>query len=184
MQNSAAWRPVGVEHREYVLVRVPVVDDERLVEPVGERDVRRERTPLRLDTGRTGAVVVESGLADGAHLGGRAREPLDLGEPRIELAEVRQLGRFVRVDGHPGHDGVVLQRSLHCPGGPGQITADLHDPRHSDLGGQRQRLRRVEPTEPVLDVQMAVVVDHRRRERLRNRWSRRVPALAELRVDA
>jgi hypothetical protein len=58
---------LDVEHGEYGVVRVPVVDLQRLVVPLGHVDVAAERVLLGGDPLALGPEEVQARLADGAH---------------------------------------------------------------------------------------------------------------------
>ena len=84
MHHPALGRALRVDDAQHVVVGVAVVDDERLVEALGQVDVTPEALLLRRPAVLAGAEGVEPGLADGPHLVVGLRELLDLGERLVE----------------------------------------------------------------------------------------------------
>ena len=141
-----------------VLVRVPVVDHQRLGGLLGQRDVRAE--PVLLDVvGRVVPVVVETGLADRPDLGQRGQ----LGQFFEHLIAIRGLGRLVRVDGHRRVDLVMVGRGGHRRVAGRQVGADRD---HSGDAG-RGRLGEHVFDRAEHQVQVAVRVERAGRQRRR-----------------
>jgi hypothetical protein len=148
-------------------VGVAVVDDEGLVEPLGEVDVAAERLLLHRPALLAGAVEVQAGLPHGPHPGVRGGQRLDLGHRVVERRQPRSL---VGVQGDAGDQGVVRRGRLDRPPGAGQVAPDLHDPGDADGGRERQGLpHRHGRLVATRDVEVAVVVDDRVRQWLRDR---------------
>ena len=141
MHHPALGHTLAVEHLEHLVVGVAVVDDQRLVEPLGEVDVPAEGLDLRRPPVLAGAEVVEPGLPDRAHLVVRLREQLDLlhaprrGSRRRPAAAPRWGAARHR---RPAASWVRAASTAQCA--PGQVTADLHDP--GDPDGSRPRRSR------------------------------------------
>jgi hypothetical protein len=77
------------------------------------------------------------------------------------------------VQGDTGDDGLVGGGRLHGPAGALEVAADLDDPRHAHRSRQRQCLGdREGGLVTASDVEMAVVVDHGGRERIRQLGTR------------
>ena len=155
--------PVRGQDGQHVVVRVAVVDHQRLASLLGDVDVRPEPVPL---DGRRCAVpvVVEPSLADSADLRQRG-EPGDLGQHGVLLRRAgRSRGGLLRVDGHRGVDvvergcavllliGTTERRSRPSPSCRCRMGSRL---------GQHLGHRLVQ------HVQVAVAVEGRRRQWLR-----------------
>jgi len=99
-------RALGLQDGQHVVVRVPVVDHQRLAGLLGYVNVRAEPVPLHLRGGVV-PVVVEAGLADRAHL----RQRGQLGDLGQYLVPVRgrggDRGRLVGVDRHGRVDALT-----------------------------------------------------------------------------
>ncbi|RRR99121.1 hypothetical protein EIW28_10240 [Glycomyces terrestris] len=176
VQHHAVGGAVGVEDRQDVLVRVPVVDDEGLAAALRDLDVGAEGALLRGPAGLVGAEVVEAGLAERGHArerGGR----VDLGEGRVEVAQARGV---VGVQGGGGQDARVGGRERGGPArgrGVGADLDDARDPRGLGLVEAREDLGRVGcghgrllvGAERVDEVEVGVAVGDGERERLGRR---------------
>ena len=152
-----------------LLVRVAVVDLQREVVLLRDRDVRLEGAHLR-GAPRVvgGAVEVEPGLADGAHPR-PSREFGDAGEVLVERAGDLELGRLVRVQRDGREHARLVGGELGAPARGRQIGAHLHDAAHADARRAVELLARLEGFDAVLDLEVRVVVVDRDDERLRQR---------------
>ena len=155
-------------------MRISIVDDDRLAQRLRDRDVAPERLLLHGATVLAGAEEVHAGLADGPHprVGSEGCD-LVVGsiESRTTLA-FEDAGSLVGVQCHGRDDIRMLGGSLHRPTRTGQVTADLHDPRHTDGCGLRDSVGHAEPGSAVVtvaNVEMAVRVDDRSAQRLGQR---------------
>ena len=165
---SARGRPRrrGPQH---VVVGVAVVDDQRLVEPLGERRCgagttppARPGPPRRCGSGRARSRPPR------APCRAPARAPRSR-QRRVELAGRGQPGCLVGVQRDAGDQRVV--RSPR-PRPPTARRAGRSRSARSGARRPRRRRRRLLDREPVVavgDVEVAVVVDDRVRQRLRGR---------------
>ena len=153
-KTTAVGRALLVQDAQDVVVRVPVVDHQRLAQALGEVDVPAERALLGVP-GAVVPVVVETGLADGDHprVGG---EPLDLG-----AVVVGERGRAGRVQGDGGGDAVVPVRGVDHPAGAREVVGDGDDAGHADRGRPVQRGDDVRGVDAAAGVEMGVRVDGR-----------------------
>ena len=117
-----------------------------------------------------GSEVVEPGFSDrtDAFI---ARKPGDLGKGMIEFAGRRKAWRLIRMQSDGRHHLRMPMGDLDAPSRARQVVAHLNDTGHSDRRRVRERVRDGHPWPVALaviaDVQVAVTVDDRHRERLR-----------------
>ena len=128
-----------IEHPEHVGVRVPIMDDQRLTEPLGDRDVRAETLLLAVAAIVTGTEIVQSGLAHAAHPGLR-RQALDLPQRPVEIG---QPGGLIGVDGNGGEHCMVTLRQHRAPTRRRHVHANLNQPVDPYRGRRRDLLGRV-----------------------------------------
>ena len=123
----------------------PTVDDDRLAELLGEREVGLEELPLRV-VRRVVAVVVQPGLADG--------DRIEISEP----AELRRVGLagLVGMDPENREHSLVQRAEVHHLPPRFRPGADLEDAVDSSLAGSGDQLHRRFRAR----VQVRVRVDH------------------------
>ena len=178
MHHPALRGALLVEHPQHLVVGVAVVDDQGLVEPLGQVDVPAERLHLRRPAVLAGAEVVEPGLPDRAHARRAAPASRSISASaasRVPAAACR--GASLGCRATPATSASYRRGGLDRPAGAGQVAADLHDPGHADRGGRGERLVGGQPV-AVGDVEVAVVVDDGVRQRLGGRRPLPVAAAA------
>ena len=173
MQDHGLRGALGVQHAQHVGVRVPVVDDQRLAVPLGDRDVRPEAGLLRRPALVAGAEGVQPGLADPAHPSAARPAPRSRAAPRPDR---RSRGASLGCSATVASTAVVAGRPARRPSA---TTPRRHRP--GPAGPRRpSRPRRSgpRPIEPPAgprprlgdrDVQVGVAVEHRHGQRL-GRW--------------
>ena len=165
MHHPPLRRALLVEHPQDVVVGVAVVDDQRLVEPLGQVDVRAERLVLRGPAVLAGAEVVEPGLAHRPHLAWA--RPAARSRPARRRGPASQPRRLVGVQRDAGDERVVRRRGLDRPPRARQVAADLHDAGHARRRRPRRSPRRAGRSRVAVgDVEVAVVVHDRVGQRL------------------
>ena len=132
----------GSQRGKHIVVGIPIVDDQRLIQTLRQFDVPAERLDLNRAQLWTSAVVVQSGFPDGTH-GWIGCEHLD-GRPRI-----LECAFTMAVEGARGIIRVQRNRSRDLRVGAGEgggelrglhIATDLHHTRHADGCGLGEEL--------------------------------------------
>ena len=172
VHDDSVRHALVIEHREDVVVRVAVVDHQRLVVPLRHADVLTERRVLGLTAGLSRPEVVKTRLANGTYVR-RLRQRVDLGERLVEVTLLGVLRRLVGVQRDGGDHRVVRLGGRDGPARTLEIAADLHDPGDADGCCPVERLVDRDQQSP-LDtfgvrpmVEVTVVVDDRGRQGLR-----------------
>ena len=141
-QRSGA--PSLVDDLEHVVVGVAVVDDQGLVEPLGQVDVPPEGLDLRGPPLGPGAVVVEPGLPHRAHLVVGAAPAARSPPARRRASPVAaSLGASLGCSATPATRASYVARRLDRPPRTRQVAPDLHDPGHADLASPPRSPRSV-----------------------------------------
>ena len=167
VENHPVGPTLRVEHRKDVVVSVPVVDHQRTVVAFRGLDMAAEDQLLTGDAlGGTGAVVVQTGLADPANVRPGPDDAVD-GLPGSQRLVVGHPGGVVRVDRDRGDDVRVGGGQLGRPRRAGQVAADLHDAIHPDRGSQFDTVDHPQARVLLGGVQVGVGVDGRCGQRLR-----------------
>jgi hypothetical protein len=133
MHHDPRRRTFGIEHIKNVVVSVPIMEYESLVEGLGDGDVRRKCISLHGLTCSIGRpVVIQSRLPDCSY----ARM---LGQ-RLHQLQTRQQLRphprsIVRVDSNAGDHRWPVLGGLDGPAATFRITSDLNDSRDAHFSG-------------------------------------------------
>ena len=176
MHHPALRRALLVEDREHLVVGVPVVDDQGLVEPFRQVDVPAERLHLGRPPVLAGPEVVQSGLPTARTLScARASASISASASSSVPASACR-GASLGCSATPATRASYDAAACTAQRAPGQVAADLHDPGDTDVRGGGQRLVGGEPVVAVGDVEVAVVVDHGVRQRLGCGWALAVAA--------
>lgn len=180
MKDDPVRNPFCIQHIEYVGVGVAIMDHHRSIMVSGDREMSGEGVPLDgLIINFPGTEVIQPGLADRPYVI-IGCQPLDLGQGPIKIITtmiMSEPGGVVGVDRDTGDHTRPGPGGLHRPARALDVTADLDDPIDADLRGQLDRLGRRQVGTAVGDVQVAVGVDDRSRQRFRQRWAFEVAPL-------
>ena len=169
-KTTRSGAPSSQEHAHDVVMGIPVVDDQRLAELLGQRDVAAERLLLRMPALRPGAEVVEAGLADRHHplvrgqladLGERVVEGAGRGQPRCLVRMQRDGSHDLRVCVAPPRRRSVSSRRRTRPGRP--VTPTAAACRSASLDGEPGAVL----VDVVRDVEVAVAVGNSDRQGFR-----------------